>query len=1120
MRRESSNRAATLGLMLLASALLAAAFATPAVANVYATNLKWSAPAVDATQPGATVAISFVLNEAADQQVRVEIYRADTNTLVRSVSLGALPKGLNTYNWDLKNDANQAVATNVEYYCKVFASANGYGSWTQISDDNATLVQFEYPKGVDVNKDPKSPYFGRIYVNQARNGTAVSGRVTNNGAYALNADTSDALGQGDTPFTGNAGWDTASTASPYRLVVGPEGKVYFFDWSDAHGGVWVAPGDLSGDWVALLDPADISNYAAGPPIVSAASPPAIHGSVATGIVVGKGLNRALYTLDEDLSTPEDTNYGSQGSVWKYQIGPLDKPYKNTPTIFWNDDPTNQVVNMNTDLERDSAGNWWIVQYRSNGTDYFTLARIAPDGNPAGNYAPNWRSLAQWGSPDPLRNSAAGVAVDDARMRMAVASTFSGITNVFKVDQSRTPIQSTLTPVGGGALVWVAGGNSSLYYSSNIGSTFAAQAAPEAGVQLNSISIMNTSTAGVNGFAVGNSGKIFERANGATAGAWTSPFSPTSSNLNDVTAIWNATTPPVTHGWAVGDAGTIVSNTTGSWVSEISPVSVKLNSITRRVSSYAGPAYDLHVVGDGGTIIRRLDASNIDAPTQWETQVSGTTQNLNAIDVLVFSLGPNATTGFVAGDNGTILKTTDGGATWTSQNSGTTAKLNGVSAVTGASAWAVGDGGVIIRTIDGGATWTAQTSGTTANLQDVLMKDNQTGWVAGDSGTFLRTRDGGATWTAVAGLGTASLRGISALATGSGNPRDVAFDAAGNLYTVDNSAERLRIYSPPDGANSYTTQSVATFVPTSGSAAKPATPVVTAPASSSSSTTLSASWTATGASYRYAIGVTAEDQGDYIVGWTNTASTNATRNGLTLENGITYFWYVQAKSANGVWSDVGVSGGTIVQAPSKIGAAKKKADLAQVTLENVVVTKMALDESFNPIGFFAQEQDQSAGVLVKWSGSMPSVNTLVSVVGQVGTQGPERFVEASNVTTGAAFTATPVGVTNLAAGGSNATGGAGLPNDGILATVWGKVTAIDFSSATFYIDDGSGVVNDTPTAFVPNKVAGLKVRAVASTPFATDTYYKVTGIVRLETAGSTTIRRLDVTDDSLIIQVNP
>ena len=41
-------------------------------------------------------------------------------------------------------------------------------------------------------------------------------------------------------------------------------------------------------------------------------------------------------------------------------------------------------------------------------------------------------------------------------------------------------------------------------------------------------------------------------------------------------------------------------------------------------------------------------------------------------------------------------------------------------------------------------------------------------------------------------------------------QDIAFDAAGNLVTTDNNIEWMRIWSPPDGANSFTTESYFTF----------------------------------------------------------------------------------------------------------------------------------------------------------------------------------------------------------------------------------------------------------------------------------------------------------------------
>ncbi|MEK9136387.1 MAG: hypothetical protein AAB393_04640 [Bacteroidota bacterium] len=70
------------------------------------------------------------------------------------------------------------------------------------------------------------------------------------------------------------------------------------------------------------------------------------------------------------------------------------------------------------------------------------------------------------------------------------------------------------------------------------------------------------------------------------------------------------------------------------------------------------------------------------------------------------------TGTAVGDFGTILRTTNGGATWVIQSSGTTNGLLGLSFTDANTGTAVGAGGIIRRTTNGGATWVSQTSGTT------------------------------------------------------------------------------------------------------------------------------------------------------------------------------------------------------------------------------------------------------------------------------------------------------------------------------------------------------------------------------------------------------------------------
>jgi len=793
MRSPVSGKWGLLGLLTVMVVALATASA-PVSANVYATDLKFSAPAIDATSPNVTIDVSFRLNEQASE-TGIDIYRADNNTLVRHADLGTQARGRVTWTWDLKDNSNQPVPKNTEYYFKVRAKSNGFSAWTQISSDNDQAGKFYSARSVDVNKDPASPFFGRIYVNQPVTGSttappAPQRTFSAKGLFSMYADMTDALGQGDTPRTGGVTWD-ASQWSPYHITVGPEGKIYCFDWKDYHSGVWVAPPDLSGNWVAILDPADESVTAGDMFSDGAAVPPAIHGSVSGGIVLGKGLNRKLYTMDEDIADPADLAR-STGSVWMYPIGALDARYQKSPVVFWNDAVPNITINAEEDIDVDAEGNFYMSQNRTYGTDNSSLWKIAPDGNPANDYAPLWRSIGAWGTPDPLKGNRYGVAVDKVHNRIVTVGGYG------------------TTPV---------------------------------------INVFSTSL----------------------------------------------------------DISTLQQVTTG--------------------------------------------------------------------------------------------------------------------------------------------------------------------------GTY----------------------------------RDVAVDAVGNVYVADIGNEMIRVYSPPDGVNEYTTKCPFTFVPASGDASKPAKPVVTAPATSTGATQLSASWTGTGVAYRYAISVTPDDENEYVKGWTNTTSTSATATGLVLEDGVTYFWFVQAKSANGVWSDIGVSAGTVVSAPSKIGVIKKKAIGIGVSVENVVVTRSSANE------FWVQEQDRSAGIRVV-STANPAVDTLVSFAGSlaVDTTTTELYINAgaNPVAAGANFVPVPLKTGQKDIAGKLVTGGTGLPDDGLVVTVWGKVTQVPgLGTPSFYMDDGSGVANDTTSPVV----TGIKITAIDPSygvwPYSTGEYWSVTGIVRLQKAGSSVIPVVEAQGDS-------
>ncbi|MGE5681230.1 MAG: YCF48-related protein [Bacillota bacterium] len=162
-----------------------------------------------------------------------------------------------------------------------------------------------------------------------------------------------------------------------------------------------------------------------------------------------------------------------------------------------------------------------------------------------------------------------------------------------------------------------------------------------------------------------------------------------------------------------------------------------------------------VVGEGGTILKTTNGG-----TSWSQQT------LSGKDLLIGCCFVNSTTGWIGGDGG-VLKTTDGGATWNYQTGPTgITKLYFLNASTG---WAVGgaDGstpvyGDIYKTTDGGTTWTKQTNSSTwSRFYGVQFADANNGWAYTESnGLLIKTSDAGTTWTPQLNYGTATkIRGM-------------------------------------------------------------------------------------------------------------------------------------------------------------------------------------------------------------------------------------------------------------------------------------------------------------------------------------------------------------------------
>ena len=193
-------------------------------------------------------------------------------------------------------------------------------------------------------------------------------------------------------------------------------------------------------------------------------------------------------------------------------------------------------------------------------------------------------------------------------------------------------------------------------------------------------------------------------NGVYLEVWRALLSPTTStnrpapetiidSLYDISVIDKNTA------WAVGDNGLILATPDAGQTWSIQMINTKnaLNGVFF-VSNVIG-----WVVGANGCIARTTSGGQ-----RWNVLTTGYNQNLNSVCAV------SQLRAWAVGATGVILSTSDA-VTWIAQTSGVDNDLNSVyfSNLNTLVGWVVGDNGIILKTTNGGVTWNVVPSGVTA-----------------------------------------------------------------------------------------------------------------------------------------------------------------------------------------------------------------------------------------------------------------------------------------------------------------------------------------------------------------------------------------------------------------------
>lgn len=225
-----------------------------------------------------------------------------------------------------------------------------------------------------------------------------------------------------------------------------------------------------------------------------------------------------------------------------------------------------------------------------------------------------------------------------------------------------------------------------------------------------------------GYISGRSGSIYKTTNKGIS--WIPLESGVNETLYSISFLNNLL------GFVAGTNGIILKTTSGDtiWSELTTGTTNNLYSLDLTISSNGG-----YAVGEAGTILKINSGGSEIFPI-----ASNTIEHL--YDVFMKS----DTVAFAVGFNGTILKirTVFGSQEVVPIPSGITTPFNDIYFVNNSTGYIAGEGGVMLQTTDAGFTWYPQYTGTSNNLRGLTFIDEVTGYTAGSGATILKTTNGG------------------------------------------------------------------------------------------------------------------------------------------------------------------------------------------------------------------------------------------------------------------------------------------------------------------------------------------------------------------------------------------